>query len=684
MTTANGLVLGFVLVTHLTAILAQPCPTDLCRCERGHPGKGRTINCRSRGLNGIPTFQRSDELFYELTLANKDNCYRCNNITQIPAHAFNGIKVSVIRFDKNPIDSVSRQAFDRLVLYLRELSLEGSGRHPPPYEALSRLTNLRKLSLKKFQQGSITRANTDLSRLSNLEELVLKNMDISYITNDAFQNRLPNLKRLRMEFLPLGNFPVLGLKPLRSLEELSAVYINLRRVPFGAFASFRNLKSLDISHNSIDYLAPGCFAGVDNTLEYLGLHLNKLDARNIGPLASPTWERLIQLNIGHNVLAKIPLGLFFNMRSLEYLNLDSNQITTVQSGSLQGLQNLTFLDFSGNMISSLAPGMFVQTPRLLELDLGGENSREFNLMAEGLRGLEETLTKLFLTNTRVIESKMWKAIQHLHRLQTLRLDGTRLTTIPDFQFVHNTHLEELMLQQNRISTINEKSLYGMSSSLKVLYLQGNQIQSVGRCVLRDLTSMDTLYLGGNLLNCDCRMRQLRNWILKKIAEDYIYMYIVDAYCNTPQKHKSKKLWDIPEEELTCDSAQEAENCDNITTHSPLLTDPQTTPIYLPNLPSTGNGTSLFRFTKIIETESGIRLDWVAQDDMQSGFKLEYQLLGKTSESTSVDMLSSSRYFVISDLDRNSHYLLCLRLLEPRLKALISSVHRTCIAVRTLP
>ncbi|XP_033756862.1 leucine-rich repeats and immunoglobulin-like domains protein 1 [Pecten maximus] len=682
MTRTKCLFAGLVLMTRIATILSQQCPSELCHCERGHPGKGRIINCRSRGLSHIPVFQPSDELFYELTLANQGNCDNCNNFTRIDANAFNGLKINVLRVDNINLNFVSNNAFNGLLMYIEEISLQGNGHHPPPYSALSTLTNLKKLTLKGFQQNSITRENSDFRRLYNLQELVLKNMDISYITKDAFKDRLPNLKKLRMEYLPLGSLPDSGLMPLTNLEELSAVYVNLRRIPFGAFRSFKKLKVLDLSHNAINDLVPDCFKGIEHSLEYLGLHLNLLDATNIGPLASPNWRKLNQLNIGHNYMKSLPLGLFYNMRSLEYLNLDSNRITSLESGSLLGLRNLTFLDLSGNMISSLAPGMFLHTPKLSELDLSGENTRRFNLTSEGLRGLEETLKKLYLKNTPVVESEMWRAVQNLHQVHTLQLDGTRLTEIPDFQFIHNSYLEELKLEQNRFSRLNEKTFYGLSQSLKILYLQGNQFRTIGKCVIQQLASLDTLYLGSNPLDCDCRHRFLRQWIIDRIADDFLNEYIIESYCDTPGQYKGTALWEIPEAELVCDPAHEEEMCENISTVSTPQTTSQTTSF--PTLkPHTGNGSSVFRFTKIIETSSGIHLEWTAEEEIVTGFSLEYQLLGKTSEIRAEELHSSKRNFYISHLERNSHYLLCLRV-NPRQRDLPDKEQRTCIAVRTLP
>jgi len=415
-----------------------------------------------------------------------------------------------------------------------------------------------------------------------------------------------------MEFLPLENFPVEGLRPLRSLEALRAVYIEIKTIPYEAFSSFRNLKELDLSHNRISTMEPGCFRGIESSLEYLGLHLNSLDEKGIGALASAQWTNLRQINLGHNSLRSIPTGLFFNMNNLHYLNLDSNGIKQIERGTFQGLRSLKFLDLSYNAFSSIPYKTFSHTPSLTELDLRGEATPLFNLSRSGIYGLERSLTKLTLTDTPISETDMWKAVAALSNIEILELARTKVTNIPDFQFLGNKRLEYLLLEGNKISELTQRKLHGLANSLKSLNIQNNLIETIDHCVFSSISSLQMLYLGRNPLHCDCKLRWLRNWISKKIQTDKFFKYMVDGLCKTPTSLAKQSLWEVQESALVCPVGRPmSDTCEDLvnvvaTTQNPIQGDQ-------PNHEVEGRKPSLFEFNRIIETTNGIEVSWDVED-----------------------------------------------------------------------
>ncbi|VDI68088.1 Hypothetical predicted protein [Mytilus galloprovincialis] len=178
-----------------------PCPVEECSCENGPIGKGRIINCRDKSLTSVPKFQPSDEIFLELTLSNSYDpvllsngaqCPSCNKITFLPPTAFRGLRLQGLDLSKNQISQVSDTAFEGLESYLEELSIDGDKTISPPYSAMSRLSNLKSLSLRHFNQAHMNRQNTMIDTLVNLETLELKYMDVSVFSNDLFLYRLPN------------------------------------------------------------------------------------------------------------------------------------------------------------------------------------------------------------------------------------------------------------------------------------------------------------------------------------------------------------------------------------------------------------------------------------------------------------------------------------------------------------
>ncbi|KAJ8317523.1 hypothetical protein KUTeg_005427 [Tegillarca granosa] len=654
-----------------SAALGQECPTTQCRCEKGPPGKGRIINCRDRALRSIPKFKPSNELFHELTFSNsydplvtRTPCNeRCNNITYIQARAFEGLRVKVIDLDTNNLLQVSDSAFVGVENSLEEISLQGAG-YPmaismsPPYNALSRLTNLKSLSLKRFRQGTLNRDSAQFDRLSNLETLKFKYMDITYITADAFKNRLPKLKRLELMFLPLRVFPKEGLKPLTSLEHLTAVHLEINQIPYEAFATLRNLRELDLSHNRINYFELNCFTNVHNTLEYLGLHLNDLDDEKFGPLASVNWPRLEQLNLGHNKLKRIPDGLFFNMNSVTYVNLDTNEITYINDTNFLGLNSLKILDLSYNLLSTISPGAFRHTPKLQEMDLRGENlknDQRFVLTTNSISGLEGTLRKLFLTDTIVVEHDLWQSVAKLQKLNVLELGNTGITFIPSFQFVHNLELRYIMLERNGISTITQDMFHGLENRLVSLNIQHNSIQTVSHCVFQNFTQLQMLYLSSNPIHCDCRLNWLHDWITTESAKDPYFVFMMNAVCQTPKNLNKRDLYLVPREDLRCDPSYEPE-------------------IYL-RLPSqqfsqqqqqqhsgSEETDQNFRFTRITKTTDGIELAWVFLNvDDVADYSLEYQKLGKISHVTRVEIPNKYQTsYSVNGLSPNTQYLVCVR------------------------
>ncbi|XP_033756871.1 leucine-rich repeat-containing protein 15-like [Pecten maximus] len=674
-------VILFVLMCVVSVLSNQmPCPSDQCRCEKGTSARGRIINCRARGLSQIPQFQPSDEMFYELTLANSVGCSECNNITVIPSGAFAGLKFKILDLSGNKISHVSSEAFKRLVPMLREISIEGDGRHPPPYQELSVLTNLQTLTLKNFSQLYMNRENTDFQNLLNLEELNLKNMEISHISENVFKDRLPKLKRLQLAFLPLETLPSLSLRHLNKLEVLRAISVDITEIPYRAFSSFKNLKELDLSHNEIRIMTPGCFDGIEVSLEYLGLHLNKLNEKNVGPLAAASWTNLRQLNLGHNKLTSVPVGLFFNMNALEYLNLDSNQITSLKPSTFQGLQSLDYMDLSYNKLPSISTGAFLHTPRLTQLDIRGQDTLIFNLSRQGIQGLENTLEDLILTDTPVYEHAMWRAVSALSRLQTLKLGGTKVTAIPDFQFINNRNMVTLMLDRNGITDLSQRTFHGLAGTLKTLNLQGNSIQSIDKCVLTSMTNLEMLYLGKNPLRCDCKMIALKDWILTRISKNFIFQYMVDAMCRAPSAINGRELWELENSQLTCETDHVITKCETLpdvitTTEAP-------TASVIPTVESDDN--ALFRFTRLVETQNTVEIDWSVMDDrVVSGSKLEYQLLGHTSENMVVDLSPSLKNYVVSGLRPDSNYLICLGVLTRSTRLPSIRPRKVCVAVKTL-
>lgn len=676
----------------VVSIMAElPCPVSECSCEDGPIGKGRIINCRDKGLTSVPKFQPSDEIFLELTLSNSydtvrlsngDQCPSCNKITFLPPTAFRGLRLQGLDLSKNPISQVTDSSFEGLESYLEELSLDGDKNISPPYRAISRLSNLKRLSLRHFNQGYMTRSNTLVDTLVNLETLELKYMDVSKFSEDLFMHRFPKLKKLHLEGLPIREFPVTQLRPLRNLETLYAVHLQLENIPYGAFRTMTNLQELVLSYNKIDTLYPGCFEGIGQSLRSLGLHLNNLDETKLGPLAAMSWARLDKLNLGHNKINTVPDGLFFNMKGLVTLNLDSNKITTISKGAFQGLDKLENLDLSYNQLDTIEKDTFLSLVTLRVIDLrnqdGKATSGKFTLTVDSVSGLKR-LQKLILTDTPLDEAEMWKTIQYLENLVVLELGGTGITEIPDLEFSFNKRLSHLMLERNSLSALTQEKLYGLENSLESINLQQNKIQSINRCVFGNFTTLQSMFLYGNPLTCDCEIKWLQDWIQDRSRKEPFFRYMVNGMCQSPQHLKNIPIWNIQGGGLTCDPSYKIPACKDFESSVSAQTVPtpttKTTP--LPRTVTTNN----LRFTKLSETDSSIDIWWqVRSPSMISTLKLEYQKLGPYPTIYPIHVPKYAEWYKIENLERDSQYLICM---YSELYDSTKSKERICVVIRTL-
>lgn len=670
-------------------ISGQNCPVPAnsgCMCYEGPQGStGRIIDCRDAGLTSIPVFTPTTEVFREVTFSNTQTsspyCSKCNKITVVPDNAFQGIKFKILDINRNPVTDFKTSAFAGLEDYLEELIIQGNS-SPVPYTAVSRLRKLRKLSLNQFSQSIIGKDNTDLQSLMNLEILEFKNMNIEYIQSDAFKDRVPMLKRLVLENLKIRTFPVAGIAELTSLEHLTAIYLQIKEIPYQAFASLHNLQELVLSHNGLTTLQSGCFEGIQDTLRYLGLHINSLEEKSVGAIASERWDKLEQLNLGHNNIKEIPNGLFYNMRSLAYLNIDSNWLTKIETGDLQGLDSLQFLDASYNNLLTIEEGAFLKTPKLQDLDIRGENTNTgstdvFVLNEKSVQGLDN-LERLILADTLLDETALWGAVKQLPNLKILNLKGTGLKEIPDFQFENIKHLEYLMVENNQLTKLTEQQMYGLTDTLVSLNIGYNQITELDECALNKFTKLETLYINNLPLHCDCKITWLYDWLDELRLKNDIKYFLISAVCSTPASLSNKILRSANRSELVCDGSYTSKRCNDFTPPPSEIT---STSAPLEPVTKISPADSIFSFEKISESRSTVRFEWrVSDPDKIDKYVMDYQLL-RTFQWNSVKVPRTALSFEKENLSKNSNYLFCLTVV---LRDLDKKSIRPCIVVNTLP
>ncbi|CAK1540542.1 unnamed protein product [Leptosia nina] len=171
------------------------------------------------------------------------------------------------------------------------------------------------------------------------------------------------------------------------------------------------------------------------------------------------------------------------------------------------------LDLAENRLTTLRDDAFASAGLL--------NLQRLYLPACNLRSIRQfafralvNLVELDLSRNR-LESIPSHAFDSIRELRELRLSGNPITKIKDEAFSTLPHLVRLSLISCKISEIEPRGFIGLEASLEYLELSKNKLQVLHVAVLAPLRSLKGLELANNPWDCNCALRPLRDWMIRK-------------------------------------------------------------------------------------------------------------------------------------------------------------------------
>ncbi|ELU03369.1 hypothetical protein CAPTEDRAFT_220537 [Capitella teleta] len=189
-------------------------------------------------------------------------------------------RLDILALDSNPIHSISSTAFMDTQLLLLKLDHVGlqQGLGQLPTKSLSKLQGLT-LSLN----GIRFIPPAWFKQMDSLRYLRLDSNSLKFITNETFTGIEDSLRTLELNGNDLLYLPVLTIRQLSMLEDLSIAGNRLRKILTGSFNSSKLLKTLDLSHNFISTISAFAFRGLDNVrrIDLRFNHLYTLDDRTL-------------------------------------------------------------------------------------------------------------------------------------------------------------------------------------------------------------------------------------------------------------------------------------------------------------------------------------------------------------------------------------------------------------------
>ena len=248
-------------------------------------------------------------------------------------------------------------------------------------------------------------------------------------------SKLPNLKRLKIDYNRIGALSYDILRTLKGLEQLSLAHNIIREIPEGTFKDLKDLKILNLYGNQISNLSMDTFLGLEDKLEYMDLGFNIIDK-----VTRINYPKLRFLNLEKNVIKNIS-NVFNLLTNLQVLNLAENQIESLEPGVFRAMVNLLQVNLESNKIRELQPGVF-------------ENAY---------------LTKVNISSNLLTEIQS-QSFSNLEILEVVDLSDNRISIIKNGAFDRIPHLKKLHLQKNKLSSYKGDIYSGMSNDTELEYL----------------------------------------------------------------------------------------------------------------------------------------------------------------------------------------------------------------------
>lgn len=415
-----------------------------------------------------------------------------------------------------PIESTGTN--DQWLSFITSLNMDG--------QHISKLSNLERLENLKWASFN----DNDLTKIEGLENCILLEelcLNFNCLTKLENLGHLKNLKHLELshnyifsmesthglsslQYLSADNNKLVNLHGLQRLTELKHLYLGSNKIDSGRelfkLKLLNNLTVLDLMGNPIVKL-------VDNYRLFIVYHLKNLRALDgkaveiieanaakdefggkltqdivVERLGHSNFIELKELEVANSNFKQIDLGNANNFINLKSINLEHNNL--INLNGLINLPNIKVICLNYNKIESILPTQKpskyqskVQPqpplendtddkpilPTLEVLHLGYNGIKDLALL--GLNKIP-SLKSVFLQGNEI--SKVC-GIENLTNLRSLVLDRNRIKSLNESSLISQWKLNELHMDDNRLKDLSH---FGNLQHLQRLFLANNRISEI--------------------------------------------------------------------------------------------------------------------------------------------------------------------------------------------------------------
>ncbi|XP_013866655.1 TLR4 interactor with leucine rich repeats [Austrofundulus limnaeus] len=342
------------------------------------------------------------------------------------------------------------------------------------------------------------------------DDALIFNLAGNFIANISASDfsRYGRLIRLNLQFNQISDIHPKAFEKLSQLEELFLGHNLLTDVAAGTLQPLRKLAVLYGNNNALKKITPEIFCNLEN---------------------------LVKLRLDGNSIDVLQDSVFRSLTSLHYLHLEHNKVQHVHRDAFSKLSQLRFLNLAHNKQSAVTNVLTFSQLRALTTLLLSENEIQHvgNHVFQNLK----RLTKLSLSNNRISRLDS-EALKGLSSLRELLIDGNKLEEVPTGLLDPLVRIERLDFSRNRIANVNS-SAFSKLKYLKVLKLSNNVLTSLSGGIFALNNVLYDLDLRGNNWTCDCRLEELKRWMIT--AHSRGKLLAASVQCHHPVTLRGKYL-----------------------------------------------------------------------------------------------------------------------------------------------
>jgi Leucine-rich repeat (LRR) protein len=311
------------------------------------------------------------------------------------------------------------------------------------------------------------------------------------LTLNSFPERLfQNFSTIEQIYICLPSLVEISAEALvgldASLKTLSIVNSKLTAVPKAALKGLNTLSALDLQSNAIREVEANAFSGLPLVSLNLQSNLiNSLDDFSFGGLQNS----LVELVLIDNKFQSFPVHALQHLTKLEVLKLQTNTISEIRVDGITRLNALKSLDLQSNHFQNLDENSFIITPNLVSLSVANNRLKVLNDSSVFEHLLDLEALDLSYNKLKVI---------YLNKLIALRTVDLSNNELNDIRLHNVPNLREVFVSNNNILRLTNDTFVN-SSSLSVIFLQHNAIQSIDYNTFHSLQHLLTLDLSSNQL-----------------------------------------------------------------------------------------------------------------------------------------------------------------------------------------